>query len=308
MSNAFLTPVGAEIVMPERSTIAAHPAGWVASSPGGIEVFDRTLSRSLFVAAFEGYGSSTVSDQLDYAAISLRDRAQLRRRDGSVAAEFVHDGWPDWGTGSAYWDSVSEIFAFTVPGSVSDEWCFARAGKVIASVELTDLTAGGSHVSRTRTGHLGLSMGAGQDGCAVYWVEPGSLGNPVVYDEEVVLDLGRSDVLVTMSHEGDVLHLRRLVESSPFASIRSDTIDPGIGEYEPFHWVVSAPDRLVVCVGVDEQAIFVSGVDDLGAWTRLGHPAGLGPDSVLVSGSDGLCVSYDWPSGVVRRWQGPHAA
>ncbi|RDI19008.1 hypothetical protein DEU38_119106 [Rhodococcus sp. AG1013] len=85
MSNAFLTQVGAELTMPARSTVSAHPAGWLVSSPGGLEVFDATFGRSLFSAEFEGRGVSAVSDALDFAAVSLRDRTQLRTPDGSGA-------------------------------------------------------------------------------------------------------------------------------------------------------------------------------------------------------------------------------
>jgi hypothetical protein len=61
MSSAFLTPVGAEFTMPERSTVTSHPAGWLVSSPDRLEVFDATLHRSLFTAEFEGCGASTVA-------------------------------------------------------------------------------------------------------------------------------------------------------------------------------------------------------------------------------------------------------
>jgi len=308
MSNTFLAPVGAELTMPERSTVTSHPAGWLVSSPERLEVFDATFDRSLFAAEFEGCGASTVSDALDYAAVSLRDRAQLHRPDGSVVWEHVHDGWPEWGTGSAYWDSASETFAFTEPGDHSDRWCLVRDGKMVASVELTDLTAGGSHVSRTRSGHLGLSIGAGQDGCAVYWIDPIRLGDrldPLVYDEEVVLDVGRVDSVVTLTHESDIMRVRPAVDSDSFMSIRSEDIDSGIEEGIPFHWAVGAEDRFVVCVGDDDHQVFASGAADLDSWTRLDHPAGLGPDATLVGGANGLCASCDWPSGVVRLWRGP---
>ncbi|GAA4484525.1 hypothetical protein GCM10023094_37900 [Rhodococcus olei] len=113
MSNVFLTAVGAESTMPERSTVAAHPAVWLVRSPDGMDVFDATFGQVLHTAKFEGYGTSTVSDTLDYAAVTLQDRAQLRGRDGTVVWEHVHGGWPQWGTGSAYWDSATETFAFT---------------------------------------------------------------------------------------------------------------------------------------------------------------------------------------------------
>lgn len=308
MSNKFLTPVGAELVMPERSTVTSHPAGWLVSWPGGLEVFDSTFGRSLLSAAFEGCGVSTVSDALDYVAVSLRDRAQLRRPDGSIVWEHVHDGWPEWGTGSAYWDSVSEMLVFTEPGRDSDRWCLVRAGEMVASVELTELTAGGSYVCRTGGGRLGLSVGAGQDGCAVYWIDPMRLGDvldPTVYDEEVVLDVGRFDSIVTLTHESDVMRVRSTVDSDSFVSIRSEDIDSGLDEGVPFHWVVGSEDRLVVCVGDDENQMFVSGAADLGSWRQLDPPAGLGSDARLVGGIDGLCASCDWPSGAVRLWRGP---
>ncbi|MDH6279837.1 hypothetical protein [Prescottella agglutinans] len=310
MSNAFLTPVGAELTMPERSTVAAHPAGWLVSSPDRLEVFDATFGRSLFTTEFEACGTSAVSDRLDYAAVSLGDRAQLRRPDGSVVWEHVHGGWPKWGTGSAYWDANSETFAFTVPGDDSDRWCLVRDGEMVACIELTDLTAGGSHVSRVRSGHLGLSIGAGQDGCAVYWVDPTRLGEHpahLVYDEEMVVDAGRGDAIVTLTHETDILRLRSAVDAESVTSVCSADIDASLEEGEPFHWVVDTQDRLVVCVGGDESRIFVSGTADLGSWTQLDLPAGLNSGEFLVGGNDGLCASYDWPTGAVRLWHGPLA-
>lgn len=293
--------------MPERSTVASHPAGWLVSSPDRLEVFDATFQRSLFTAEFDGCGTSRVSDALDYAAVTLHDRAQLRRPDGSVVWEHVHGGWPQWGTGSAYWDSHSETFAFTVPGDDSDRWCLVRDGETVACIELTDLTAGGSHVSRVRSGHLGLSMGAGQDGCAVYWVDPARLSehlDPLIYDEEMVVDAGCGDAIVTLTYETDILRLRSAVDAESVVSVCCADIDASLEEGEPFHWVAHTHDRFVVCVGGDESRMFVSGTADLGSWTQLDLPAGLDSDEILVGGIDGLCASYDW-RGVVRLWQGP---
>lgn len=125
MSNAFLTPVGAEIAMPERRTVASHPAGWLVSSPVRRLPYHSGFSQRHMVFRAE------------------RESGCLRRTNRS-----------------------------------DRRWVMRFC---------------------TRAGQLGLSRGAGQDGCAVYWVEPVSLNNPVVYNEEVVLDLGRSDVLLTMS-------------------------------------------------------------------------------------------------------------
>lgn len=305
MSNEFLTAAGAELAMPERSTVAAHPAGWLVRSPGGVEVFDAMFDRVLFAATFEGCGTSTVSDTLDYAAVTLRDRAQLRGRDGTVIWEQVHGGWPQWGTGSAYWDSATETFAFTEPGDDSDRWHLVRGGKTAATVELTDLTAGGSHVSRSADGRLGLSMGAGQDGCAVYWVDPTRLGerlDRIVYDEEILLDVVGQDSVVTLTHETDVLQVRSTVDAVSFVSTRSDELGAGIDEGVPFHWVVAVGDRLVVCAGDDEERIFASAAD-LGSWIELDRPTGLDEGTTLVRGPGGLCAGYDWSSGVVRLWQ-----
>jgi len=309
MSKSFLTPVGPELAMPERSSVAAHPAGWLVSSPDRLQVFDPTFGRVLFTAQFDGCGASTVSAELDYAAVSLRDRAQLRGADGSVVWERVHGGWPQWGTGSAYWDASTETFAFTVPGDDSDLWSLVQGGETVESVELTNLTAGGSHVARARSGHLGLSIGAGQDGGAVYWVDPRRLGEhlpPVVYDEEMVVDAGRGDAIVTLTYETDVLCRRSAVDSGSVVSVRSADIDSSIDEGMPYLWVVGARDRLVVCVDDDEDTgIFVAGAADLGSWTQLEPPTGLDAGAVLVGGVDGLCASYDWASGAVRLWHGP---
>lgn len=305
MSNVSLTAVGPELAMPQRSTVSAHPAGWLVRSPDGVDVFDAMFDRVLYTAQFEGCGTSTVSDTLDYAAVTLQDRAQLRGRDGTVVWEHVHGGWPQWGTGSAYWDSATETFAFTEPGDDSDHWRLVRGGKTEASVELTDLTAGGSHVSRSASGHLGLSMGAGQDGCAVYWVDPTRLGErrePIVYDEEILLDVVGQDSVVTLTHETDVLQVRSTVDAVSFVSTRSDEIGPGLDEGVPFHWVVAVGDRLVVCAGDDEERIFASAVD-LGSWIELDRPTGLDEGTALVSGPGGLCAGYDWSSGAVRLWQ-----
>ncbi|MGW0174305.1 hypothetical protein ACWDUM_10705 [Rhodococcus sp. NPDC003322] len=305
MSNEFLTAVGAELTMPERSTVAAHPAGWLVRAPGGVDVFDTMFEQVLFSARFEGCGTSTVSDSLDYAAVTLQDRAQLRGRDGTVVWEHLHGGWPQWGTGSAYWDSATETFAFTEPGDDSDHWLLVRNGRTEASVELTDLTAGGSQVSRSATGLLGLSMGAGQDGCAVYWVDPTRLGerlDPIVYDDEILLDVVGQDSVVTLTHETDVLRVRSTVDAVSFVSARSDGIGDGIDECVPFHWVVAVGDRLVACAGDEEERVFLSAAD-LGSWIELDRPTGVDDGTVLVSGRDGLCAGYDWSSGAVRLWQ-----
>ncbi|MDI9903189.1 hypothetical protein QM716_25360 [Rhodococcus sp. IEGM 1409] len=305
MSNAFLEPVGSALVTPERTTVTSHSAGWCISSPGKLEVVDAAFDRTLFTAEFEGCGSSSVSDSLDYVAVSLRDRAQLRSPNGSIVWEFRHDGWPEWGTGSAYWDSATETFAFTQPGADSDRWCLVREGIVVETVELTGLTAGGSHVSRSRSGYLGLSMGAGQDGCAVYWVDPSRLGeqpNPLVYEEEVVLDVGHDNSIVTLTHEMNIMRVRSAVASEPI-SISSDEIDSSLDEFEPFQWVIGTEDGLLVCAGAEEMRIFAADTADLGSWTKLEAPDELRTDTYLVGGGNGSCVSYDWPSGVVRLWR-----
>ncbi|GAA4484530.1 hypothetical protein GCM10023094_37910 [Rhodococcus olei] len=148
-------------------------------------------------------------------------------------------------------------------------------------------------------------MGAGQDGCAVYWVDPrmpGAQLDPIVYDDEIVLDVRGQDSVVTLTHETDVLRVRSTVDAVSFASTRSDEIGAGIDEGVPFHWVVAVGDRLVVCVGDDEERVFVSAAD-LGSWMELDRPTGLVAGTVLVSGPGGLCAGYDWSSGAVRLWQ-----
>lgn len=100
----------------------------------------------------------------------------------------------------------------------------------------------------------------------------------------MVVDVGGGDAIVTLTYETDILRRRSAVDSKSVVSVRSAHVDPSIDEGMPYLWVVGARDRLVVCVGDDETGIFVSGAANLGSWTQLEVPVGLGADAVLVGG------------------------
>ncbi len=147
-------------------------------------------------------------------------------------------------------------------------------------------------------GAVVLSMGAGQDGCGVYAARVLQSSLDLVstpWDDEYVTDVDEtSGLILTTSHEGDEVFLRRLGRESPIARYQAgDTALPiSVG---------FLTSNLVFLTTEERSAAVVLDVSELAPVAVVDLPDAE-CDSLLTFAGDASWIACDWPSGTARRW------
>ena len=115
-----------------------------------------------------------MTPDLEFVAISDRERVLLADRRGRTVWQFPH---PAWGQGDSEsgscWVSPDgrHVWATTPAADGPDEWVVldASSGRVLCVSPLQTMAAASTPIPHPDGQHVGLSVGEGQDGAEVYW-------------------------------------------------------------------------------------------------------------------------------------------
>lgn len=249
-----------EIQLPPASSAWRTWGGrWTLQTPQELLVADHRLRvQARFPLPSPWRGQHAVSPDLRTAVLSLPDRIQAVNSAGSVRWEFCHAAWGRAGSesGSVAVTAAGAAWA-TVPGEDGpDRWLVldAMSGALLGDLGIDCRAAGSEPVLHPDGASVGLSVGEGQDGSAIFWGlrdERGWRVREVVGDRDRVLADVRPDgqQYLTTPHAGGGIAVHDRATDRVVARRSGEEL---FGPEQEFDYVAGYLDQSLIVAGSRE--------------------------------------------------------
>ncbi len=274
-----------------RTTIASHPQGWQVAARDRVSVFSADFTTELFTAIGDfQWGAPHVSDDLTRVAFNGEASVEVRTHSGQLLRDFDYRGWGTNSSGSVRLVDGGERLWWVDPQAAGDIWTLSdvNSGEVIRSID-TGWDSQGSRADVLPDGTAVLSLGAGQDGVAVFWALVD--GRQLRWDGLGLLDLSNRGDVLGMNHAMDSLYLWNDLEGRP---VEFDLTQFADDEGEV--WLADA-----AFAGGGIVASFEPGGLAFAAEGAL-VPLELADAGSSIAGGHGLLVTYHWQGGAAQLW------
>ncbi|MGW4378701.1 hypothetical protein [Kitasatospora sp. NPDC004531] len=273
-------------------------------------------------------GVHSVSPDGSFAAFAGQRAVRAVNGDGTTRWEYRHACWgplvghPHSGdeqqvcVGSEHgscWvsDDGRTVWAHVPADDSAEAWVVLDAvdGRELARLPLGSCASGSHHRSHPATGHVGLCVGMGQDGVGLYWARwDGERLRDVRLDddaERILTDVHpQRPAYLTVDHGGWDVQLHDLdgtLLAEGAAPPAADPDDPPCWDWQC--GFVDAHTVLASTLDADDEdgAHWLLDAATLAPQHRVAYPDGYSPGYARPLG-DGTWLTFDAPTGLLRRW------
>jgi hypothetical protein len=255
--------------------------------------------------------SHWVTPDLEFVAVSERERVLLADRHGRIVWQFAHHPWggSDSESGSCWVSRNGKyVWATTPTTDGPDQWVVLdpSTGRALGASPLRCYAAGSHPVPHPDGQQVGLSVGEGQDGAEIYWGHWDD-NRPIVerLDDRsrVLIDVRPSggEYLTTphSSAEGSIA-LHEFPSGRVLASLPASAV---LEEDDFFDFTAGFITEEMLLVGsVEKQKHVLLGAGTLAPIGVVAYPPGHPKECITPSGR-GTWMTNDYPSGRHDLWR-----
>lgn len=303
----------AEAEFGARASVGRVPgAGWLVTKASGalVALDDELVAIRRFERSSAWRAAHGVMPSLERAIYSERDRIVMADHRGRTTWEVTHHPWgnSDSESGSCWVSGDGRLVWATVPSANgSDQWWVLDAanGRVLDVAALRCHAAGSHPVPHPDGTRVGLSVGEGQDGSAVYWGRWDGRVHVSRLDarDRVLCDV-RPDgtaYLATPHGEGPLT-----VHGFPTGDVRATRCAQEVfGDDEGFEYRAGyVTNELVIVGSADEASHALLSAERLDVIAGVDYPSDAVRGGIVATGR-GTWLTSDWSTGRCQLWRCP---
>lgn len=306
----------AVVRLPRRSFPWFAPGGrWIVAAGSQLRVLGPGLEDlATFPLSTPRQGGHSVSPDLSFAVISLKDRIVTVDQAGRVRWETEHPAWGLGGSerGSCWVTASGELVLATAPAAdtAENEWLVldADTGRRRSATPLDCAATGSVPVPHPDGVHVGLSVGERRHGAKAYWGDF-TRGEPTVWPSlpstgriMVAVRPGGEDFLTT-AHSGADIAVHQFGGGEVTARATAATIFGADHDIDGTAGYVTAD--VVITATRQGQPHALLTADTLQTLAYLDYPDDHAGKSVLANGN-GTWLTVDNVTGNLQLWRTPH--